>query len=59
MKLKFGLNFIYVLHTAFEPADPKIIKSKLFRQYIFPFLGSAGVKAAHITLMKLTLGQVT
>jgi hypothetical protein len=48
------VNFIYVLYGAFTHADPKNVKIQLSCQYLFTLLGSALVKAARRTLMKLT-----
>ena len=51
-----GLNFINVLQAAFTPADPKSGKKLLNFTVFFALLESAGVKAAHRTLVKLTPG---
>jgi len=51
-----GLNFINVLRTAFTQADPESVKFQLSRQHLFTLLGSASIKAAGRTLMKLTPG---
>jgi len=53
-----GLNFINVLHAAFTLADPKSVKRYWWLNWIFfTLLGSTSVKAAHKTLVKLTLGR--
>jgi len=52
-----GLNFINVIPTAFTRADPKSVRTQSSRQYLFPFLGSACIKAVLKTLMKLTLDE--
>jgi len=49
-----GLNFINILRTAFAPTDAERVKNQLRLQNIFMLLGSACVKAARRTLMKLT-----
>jgi hypothetical protein len=51
-----GVNFINVLCTAFTRTDPKSVKLQISRQSHFTLLGSARVKAAQKTLMKLTPG---
>jgi len=44
------------LHTAFTRADPKSAKQQSTHKCIFALLGSTCIKAAHKTLMKLTVG---
>jgi len=48
------VNFINVLTAAFTCADPKSIKKTNNLTVFFMHLRSAGAKAAHRTLMKLT-----
>ena len=58
MKLTLGGNFTIILPAAFMHADPKSAKKTVkFRSFI-ALLGSALVKAAHRTLVKLTPGIV-
>ena len=52
--LKPGVNFINVLRAAFTLADPESTKKTVKLCSFFPLLGSAGVKAACRTLVKLT-----
>ena len=49
-----GVNFTNVLRAAFTPADPKSGKKLLNLTVFFALSGSASVKAARRTLMKLT-----
>jgi len=49
-----GANFTNILCEAFISADPKSIKIQSSHRYLFVLLGSALVKAAHKTLLKLT-----
>jgi len=49
-------NFINVLRAAFTRADPESVKFQLSCQYHFTLLGSAHIKDARKTLMKLTPG---
>jgi len=51
-----GVNFINVLQAAFTCTDPHSVKFQLSLQYLFTLLGSARIKAAGRTLMKLTPG---
>jgi len=51
------VNFIKILHAAFTRANPKSIKIKLCCQYIFMLLGSACVKAGHLTLTPGSIGS--
>ena len=53
-----GVNFSNVLQAAFTRADPKSEKKQLNVTVFFALLGSAGVKAARRTLVKLTPGVV-
>ena len=57
VKLIAGVNFTNVLQAAFTPADPKSGKKLLNLTVFFALSGSAGVKAARRTLMKLTPGD--
>ena len=52
-----GVNFTNVLWAAFTCADPKSAKKLLNLTVFFALLGSARVKAAHRTLVKLTPGH--
>ena len=51
-----GVNFTIILQAAFTRADPESAKKivKLPVSSFFPLLGSASVKAARRTLVKLT-----
>jgi hypothetical protein len=51
-----GVNFIKVLRAAFAGANPKSAKKADNLTVFFALLGSACVKAACKTLMKLTPG---
>ncbi len=51
-----GVNFINVLRAALTRAYPESIKIQIHWQYIFTLLGSAIVKSASRTLIKLTQG---
>jgi len=57
MKLTPGVNFINVQQVAFTIADPKRTKKTDNLTVCFALSGPAQVKAAHRTLMKLTLGR--
>ncbi len=52
-----GVNFINILRAAFTRADPESAKKTVKLLVCFTLLGSALVKAARRTLMKLTPGQ--
>ncbi len=56
MKLTPGVNFINILRAAFLSADPESAKKTDNLTVFFVLLGSASVKAASRTLMKLTPG---
>ena len=49
-----GVNFTNILQTAFMHTDPKSAKKLLNLTVFFALLGSAPVKTARRTLMKLT-----
>ncbi len=51
-----GVNFINALRTAFALVDPKSVRTRSSRQYLFTLLGSTSVKAVRRTLMKSTPG---
>ena len=51
-----GVNFTNILQAAFMHADPKSAIKLLNLTVFFALLGSAHVKAAHRTLVKLTPG---
>ena len=51
-----GFNFINVLQAAFTCTDPISAKKTVKSSSFFALSGSASVKAAHRTLMKLTPG---
>jgi len=53
-KLTPGLDFTYILCSAFTFADPKSAKNIDCLTAFFALLGSVQVKAAHKMLMKLT-----
>jgi len=54
---KSGVNFINVLRTAFTHANPESVKRYWWNLTVsFYVLRSTSVKAAHTTLVKLTLG---
>jgi len=53
IKLRPGVNFIYVLHASFTCAHPKSAKKTVKLSIFFALLGSALVKGAHKMLMKL------
>jgi len=53
VKLSSGVNFINALRATFTHADPKSAKKTVKLSVVFTLLGSAHVKAAHRTLMKL------
>ena len=53
-----GVNFTNILQAAFTRADPKSAKKLLNLTVFFALSGSAGVKAARRTLVKLTPGHV-
>ena len=53
---RLGINFTNVLRAAFTFADPESAKKLLNLTVFFALLVSAGVKAAHRTLVKLTPG---
>ena len=53
-KHRSGVNFTNVLRAAFMPADTKSAKKAVKLSSFFALLGSAIVKAAHRTLVKLT-----
>jgi len=53
-----GVNFINILQAAFMHPDPKSVKKIVVQLSVFfTLLGSARVKAARRTLMKLTPGM--
>jgi hypothetical protein len=52
-----GVNFINILQAAFMHPDPKSVKKIVQLSVFFTLLGSARVKAARRTLMKLTPGM--
>ncbi len=52
-----GVNFINILWAGFMHADPKSIKMTDYLTAFMALSGSACVKAASRTLMKLTLGR--
>ncbi len=56
MKLTAGVNFINVLPAAFRLADPESAKQIDNLTVFFALSGSARVKAARRTLMKLNPG---
>jgi len=43
---KAGVNFINILHKAFNQVDPKSVKIQSICQHLLALLGSAGIKAA-------------
>ena len=49
-----GVNFINMFTSSFYKTDPKSVKIQSSSQYLFALMGSACVKAASETLMKLT-----
>jgi hypothetical protein len=49
-----GVNFINVLREAFTCQIPESVTFQLSHQCLFTLLGSACIKAARKTLMKLT-----
>jgi len=52
-----GVDFTNIFRAAFASADPKRSKKKQSGHLcLFALLGSSGVKSAHKTLMKLTIG---
>ncbi len=53
VKLFTGVNFIYILHTAFALVDPESVKNTVRSSVFFTLLGSTSVKAVHIMLVKL------
>jgi len=53
---RLGVNFTHVLRAAFTRADPKSAIKLLNLTVFFALLGSARVKAARRTLVKLTPG---
>jgi len=53
---KSSVNFINILQAAFTRTDPNSAKKTDNLTAFFVHLGSARVKAAHRTLMKLTPG---
>ena len=56
MHSTYGVNFTNVLRAAFTSADPKSAIKLLNLTVFFALLGSARVKAARRTLVKLTHG---
>jgi len=56
MKMTEGVNFVNILCAAFASLDPKSSKKIDNLTIFFPLLGSAHVKAAQKTLMKLAPG---
>jgi len=60
MKWTPGVNFINILRAAFIRGDPESVQKidNFNLTVIFTHLGSAHIKAAHKTLMKLTPGFV-
>ena len=54
--LAHGVNFTNVLRAAFTRADPKSAKKTVKLSSFFALLGSASVKAARRTLVKLNPG---
>jgi len=59
MKLTPGVNFINILRTAFDLVDPKSVKKDSQLDCLFfTLLGSAGIKAVRITLMKSSPGHM-
>ena len=52
-----GVNFTNVLQAAFTLADPESAKKLLDLTVFLALMGSAHVKAARRTLMKLNLGE--
>jgi len=55
-KTKSGVNFINIQRAAFSYEDPESTKNTVKPSVFFPLLGSASVKDASSTLMKLTFG---
>jgi hypothetical protein len=53
-----GVNFINALQAAFEHEEPESVKNTVKSSVSFSIMGSALVKAAHSTLMKLTPGGI-
>jgi len=53
MKLTPGVDLANISQTAFTCADPKSTKKQSSHQCLFALLGSAHVKAARKTLVKL------
>jgi len=49
-----GVNFNYVLRTAFTLVDPESVKIQLGHQHLFTFLGSGRAKVIRRTLVKLS-----
>jgi len=47
------VNFVNVLRAAFACTDPENAKKTVKLSVLFALLGSAGLKAAHRTLVKL------
>ncbi len=54
MKLTPGLNFIYILRTAFTQVDPESVRIQSSCQYLFTLSGSTSAKAVRRMLMILT-----
>jgi hypothetical protein len=54
IKLAPGVNFTNILWAAFRLSDPKSAKNTVKFSVFFEILGSARVKDAHRTLIKLT-----
>jgi len=52
-----GVNFINVLCSAFTLVEPKSVKNTVKSSVSFMLSGSAGAKAVHRTLMKLSLAE--
>ncbi len=59
MKLTPGIDFTNIFTHSIKPVTPQSVKFKSNFQYLFTLLGSANIKAAHRTLMKLTPGHST
>jgi len=57
LKKQFGVDFINILRAAFTFKDPKSVKNTIKPSVFFVLLGSAGIKASHKMLVKLTPGQ--
>ncbi len=50
-QVRFGLDFINVLRTAFTPVVPQSVRNQSSHQYLFTLLGPTSVKAVRRTLI--------